>query len=388
MVAAFDYCLHGRGWRRALDRHGDARPGRRTARRPPPPRRRDRPRDRRRRRGPDQGVLRRRGAVGAVAAPGVPAGPRHRPRSTATTPRRSVSSSVATASRPGARPARSARRTRWRSSGTAQQFLDARGRAEPFGATVARATTPLPDDVRRAPAQRPWRRSSAAWPPPTSAQVGHFTDTDVVLDFLSRDQHPRLAALGTSCPDHFLRTKVRPMVLDLPPSAPLDETVARLEELHDRPTAPTTPPTTSGTPTRTTPAMRGADPAIVLVPGVGMFSFGRNKQTARVAGEFYVNAINVMRGAEAVSTYAPIDEQEKFRIEYWAAGGGRSSSGCQRRSRWPPGSRSSPAPGPASAGPSPTGSPPRAPAWSSPTATARRPGRSPPRSAARTSPWP
>src|SRR5690606_34132344 len=66
------------------------------------------------------------------------------------------------------------------------------------------------------------------------------------------------------------------------------------------------------------PAMRGADPAIVLVPGVGMFSFGRNKQTARVAGEFYVNAINVMRGAEAISTYAPIEESEKFRIEYWA----------------------------------------------------------------------
>src|SRR5690606_371198 len=66
------------------------------------------------------------------------------------------------------------------------------------------------------------------------------------------------------------------------------------------------------------PAMRGADPAIVLVPGVGMFSFGKDKQTARVAGEFYVNAINVMRGAEAISTYAPIDEREKFRIEYWA----------------------------------------------------------------------
>src|SRR5204863_5474313 len=66
------------------------------------------------------------------------------------------------------------------------------------------------------------------------------------------------------------------------------------------------------------PAIRGADPAIVLVPGVGMFSFGKDKQTARVAGEFYVNAINVMRGAEAVSSYAPIDEREKFRIEYWA----------------------------------------------------------------------
>jgi rhamnulose-1-phosphate aldolase/alcohol dehydrogenase len=147
-------------------------------------------------------------------------------------------------------------------------------------------------------------------------QVGHYTDTDVVLDFVARAEHPRLAALGTSCPDHFLRTKVRPMVLDLPPDAPLDAVRARLRELHEayreeyaayyrRHATPDAPP------------MRGADPAIVLVPGVGMFSFGANKQTARVAGEFYVNAINVMRGAESLSTYAPIDEAEKFRIEYW-----------------------------------------------------------------------
>lgn len=147
--------------------------------------------------------------------------------------------------------------------------------------------------------------------------MGHFTDSEVVLDFLARAEHPRLAALGTSCPDHFLRTKVRPLVLDLPPTAPLDEAIARLKELHSayreeyaayyrRHALPDSP------------AMRGADPAIVLIPGVGMFSFGKDKQTARVAGEFYVNAINVMRGAEAVSTYAPIEESEKFRIEYWA----------------------------------------------------------------------
>jgi rhamnulose-1-phosphate aldolase/alcohol dehydrogenase len=148
-------------------------------------------------------------------------------------------------------------------------------------------------------------------------QVGHYTDSGVVLDFLSREKLGPLAALGTSCPDHFLRTKVRPLVLDLPPSASLEETVARLRELHaayredyrgyyERHATADSPP------------MRGADPAIVLVPGVGMFSFGANKQTARVAGEFYVNAVNVMRGAEAVSSYAPIDEAEKFRIEYWA----------------------------------------------------------------------
>ena len=149
------------------------------------------------------------------------------------------------------------------------------------------------------------------------AQVGHFTDRPEVLDFLARARHPALAALGTSCPDHFLRTKVRPMLLDLPPSAPLDQVLGRLRELHaayrddyrayyERHAEPDSPP------------MRGADPAIVLVPGVGMFSFGADKQTARVAGEFYVNAINVMRGAEAVSTYSPIPEREKFRIEYWA----------------------------------------------------------------------
>jgi rhamnulose-1-phosphate aldolase/alcohol dehydrogenase len=148
-------------------------------------------------------------------------------------------------------------------------------------------------------------------------QVGHFTDSAEVLDFLARRRHPALAALGTSCPDHFLRTKVRPMLLDLPPSAPLDQVLGRLRELHaayrddyrayyERHAEPDSPP------------MRGADPAIVLVPGVGMFSFGADKQTARVAGEFYVNAINVMRGAEAVSTYSPIPEREKFRIEYWA----------------------------------------------------------------------
>ncbi len=106
-------------------------------------------------------------------------------------------------------------------------------------------------------------------------------------------------------------------MLDLPADAPLDEAIARLRELHvayraeyaayyERHATPDSP------------AMRGADPAIVLVPGVGMFSFGKDKQTARVAGEFYVNAINVMRGAEAISSYAPIDEAEKFRIEYWA----------------------------------------------------------------------
>jgi rhamnulose-1-phosphate aldolase/alcohol dehydrogenase len=198
---------------------------------------------------------------------------------------------------------------------TAQAFIDERGRAAPFGAELD-GYQALPDAERRARAAAlaPVIRGLVSTDRP---QVGHYTDTDVVLDFLARDRHPALAALGTSCPDHFLRTKVRPMVLDLPPTAPLEDAVARLRELHaayreayaayyQRHAAPDSPP------------MRGADPAIVLVPGVGMFSFGANKQTARVAGEFYVNAINVMRGAEAISSYAPIPESEKFRIEYWA----------------------------------------------------------------------
>ncbi|MEU0126550.1 bifunctional aldolase/short-chain dehydrogenase [Streptomyces sp. NPDC006289] len=197
---------------------------------------------------------------------------------------------------------------------TAERFIEEHGRTEPFGPVLA-GREALDEQVRRerAAALAPVIRGLASTDRP---QVGHFTDTAPVLDFLSRAEHPRLAALGTSCPDHFLRTKVGPLVLDLPADAPLEDAVARLEVLHgeyreayrayyERHAAPESP------------AMRGADPAIVLVPGVGMFSYGKDKQTARVAGEFYLNAINVMRGAESVSAYAPIEESEKFRIEYW-----------------------------------------------------------------------
>ena len=198
---------------------------------------------------------------------------------------------------------------------TAERFIQEHGRPDPFGATIP-GFAALPERARhaRAAVLLPVLRGLASTDRP---MVGHYTDSEVVLDFLGRSEHSRLAALGTSCPDHFLRTKVSPMVLDLAPTVPLDEAIARLRELHDayrteyaayyqRHATPDSPP------------MRGADPAIVLVPGVGMFSFGATKQTARVAGEFFVNAINVMRGAEALSTYAPIPEREKFRIEYWA----------------------------------------------------------------------
>jgi rhamnulose-1-phosphate aldolase/alcohol dehydrogenase len=195
---------------------------------------------------------------------------------------------------------------------TAERHIAEHGRPEPFGPVIH---GPLGEAERaeRAAALFPVVRGLCST---DARQVGHLTATPEVLDFLSRAEHPRLAALGTSCPDHFLRTKVAPLVVDLPPDAPLDAVIARLRELHaayrddyrayyERHAVPGSP------------AMRGADPAIVLVPGVGMFSFGKDKQTARVAGEFYVNAVNVMRGAEALSSYRPIDESEKFRIEYW-----------------------------------------------------------------------
>lgn len=198
---------------------------------------------------------------------------------------------------------------------TAEAFLVERGKAEPFG-PVVEGYTALEASRRRerAAALAPYVRALASQDKP---QVGHFTDSDVVLDFLASAEHPRLAALGTSCPDHFLRTKVRPLVLDLPPTVELDAAIARLTELHGEYREEYAAYYQRHA-DADSPAMRGADPAIVLIPGVGMFSFGKDKQTARVAGEFYVNAINVMRGAEAVSAYAPIEESEKFRIEYWA----------------------------------------------------------------------
>ena len=256
---------------------------------------------------------------------------------------------------------------------TAAEFIEANAKPDPFGPVIA-GYEPLPEAGRRARAAElaPLIRGLAST---DRRQVGHYTDSPAVLDFLARASHPALAALGTSCPDHFLRTKVRPMLLDLPPDASYQAAAGRLRELHqayredyrayyERYADAASPP------------MRGADPAVVLVPGVGMFSFGADGQTARVAGEFYLNAINVMRGAEAVSAYQPIPESEKFRIEYWELEeaklrrrlqgtkpkplAGRDRAGHRGRFRHRPGHRCS-------------GSPPRAPAWSWPTATPTRP---------------
>jgi len=198
---------------------------------------------------------------------------------------------------------------------TAQKYINSFTDAKPFGDVVA-GYEALPEAERheRAAALGSLIRGLASTDKP---MVGHYSDAPEVLDFLSRAKLGELAALGTSCPDHFLRTKVKPMVLDLPASASIDDAKARLKELHQAYRADYEKYYRAHS-NESSPAMRGADPAIVLVPGVGMFSFGPNKQTARVAGEFYVNAINVMRGAETMSTYAPISDAEKFNIEYWS----------------------------------------------------------------------
>ncbi len=148
-------------------------------------------------------------------------------------------------------------------------------------------------------------------------KVGHFDDQPAVLEFVGSRMLETLAPMGTSCPDHFLRTKIRPLVVDFDPASPdIDATIAGLAKAaedyragyaayYDRCKKPDSP------------ALRDPNAVVWLVPGVGMITFALDKSTARISGEFYVNAINVMRGASAVSTYQGLPEQEAFDIEYW-----------------------------------------------------------------------
>lgn len=147
--------------------------------------------------------------------------------------------------------------------------------------------------------------------------VGHFDDSDAVLEFVNACDMPSLAALGTSCPDHFLRTKIRPLVVEFDPAkGNVDEVLAGLPAqvaaYRDDYAAYYERCKRSDS-----PAMRDPNAVVYLIPGVGMITFANNKATARISGEFYVNAINVMRGASAVSTYQGLPEQEAFDIEYW-----------------------------------------------------------------------
>jgi len=149
--------------------------------------------------------------------------------------------------------------------------------------------------------------------------IGHFTDDTKVLEFINSNDLNRLAPMGTSCPDHFLRTKIKPLILALNPEDDLMDTSAVLEkitpsfeqyrkdykEYYDSCKRSDSPP------------IRDANPVVILYPGVGMFTFAKNKQTARVASEFYINAVNVMRGADSISKYTSLPRQEAFDIEYW-----------------------------------------------------------------------
>ncbi|MXO67210.1 bifunctional rhamnulose-1-phosphate aldolase/short-chain dehydrogenase [Altericroceibacterium endophyticum] len=143
-------------------------------------------------------------------------------------------------------------------------------------------------------------------------KIGHFSDDDATLEFVGSVDFERLAALGTSCPDHFLRTKIAPLTLDPSRLSDDDYLSGRLSDYREMYAAYYERCKRSNS-----PAMRDANPVVVLVPGVGRFTFAKDKATARIAGEFYLNAINVMRGAEAIGEYIALDEQEAFDIEYW-----------------------------------------------------------------------
>ena len=149
--------------------------------------------------------------------------------------------------------------------------------------------------------------------------IGHFTDDERVLEFINSKDLAKLAPLGTSCPDHFLRTKIKPLVLDLSLDADLSDAVKIKEQL-----VPSFEQYRkeyseyyNACKHANSPAVRDPNPVVILYPGIGMFTFAKNKQTARVAAEFYINAINVMRGAEAISKYTALSRQEAFNIEYW-----------------------------------------------------------------------
>ena len=152
-----------------------------------------------------------------------------------------------------------------------------------------------------------------------SRMIGHFSDTDVVMEFINSNDLDRLAPMGTSCPDHFLRTKIQPLVLKLDKEEDLSDSATILKKLEPEFVAYRQEYVDyyNKCKKNNSPAVRDANPVIIIYPGVGMFSFAKNKQTTRVANEFYINAINVMRGAEAISSYTSLPRQEAFDIEYW-----------------------------------------------------------------------
>ena len=184
-----------------------------------------------------------------------------------------------------------------------------------FGGAKTNAL-PKADRLQQAAAIAPILRGFCS---SSTRMIGHFADDDKVLQFVNSNDLQRLAAMGTSCPDHFLRTKISPLVLDLPADENLnelqlvkDKLLSQFEAYRKMYAAYYERHKHSNS-----PAMRDANPVVILYPGVGMLTFAKDKSTARIASEFYINAINVMRGAEAISEYTSLPQQEAFDIEYW-----------------------------------------------------------------------
>ncbi len=175
---------------------------------------------------------------------------------------------------------------------------------------------PKEDRLKQAAALAPVLRGFCS---SKQSMIGHFTDDDRVLEFINSNDLDRLAPMGTSCPDHFLRTKISPLVLDLAPADDLSDVAALKEKLAPAFEAYRQMYTNyySTCKHANSPAIRDTNPVVILYPGVGMFTFSKDKQTTRVAAEFYTNAINVMKGAEAISEYTSLPRQEAFDIEYW-----------------------------------------------------------------------
>ena len=198
-------------------------------------------------------------------------------------------------------------------AGYIQQRL---GKSRPVFGGEKTAALPRPDRRRRAAALAPVLRGLCS---SQQKMIGHFSDDEQILQFINSEDLERLAPLGTSCPDHFLRTKISPLVLPLSPGEDLSDPAAlktRLEpafeayrKLYAQYYEACRHPNS--------PAMRAPNPVVLLYPGVGLFTFARDKTTARLAAEYYTNAVNVMRGAEAVSGYTALPRQEAFDIEYW-----------------------------------------------------------------------
>lgn len=195
-------------------------------------------------------------------------------------------------------------------------YLEEKTKTKPVFGGVKIQSLPKEERLKKAAALAPVLRGFCS---SHIKMIGHFTDDDRVLEYINSNHLERLAPMGTSCPDHFLRTKISPLVLNLTPDENLEDVAGIKEKLslqfeayrkmysdyYEQCKHPNSP------------AMRDSNPVVILYPGVGMFTFAKDKQTARVASEFYINAINVMKGAEAISEYTSLPRQEAFNIEYW-----------------------------------------------------------------------